>query len=170
MKKRLLICFIAVFMLFGCNKDNQHIAKKEKFDPAAFMKEADKHGMEWYLSSVSKLKPEEAAKLEEYNKKIEAEKEAKLTETMTSMLANAKTKESVNDEGQKVIEYTMVNTIDHDIDWFQLAWQEGGGENVSDTADNVKKGQTFKLIVDPAFDKTLKDIDMSTIKLTSSEG
>jgi cysteine synthase len=63
--------------------------------------------MDWYLASVSKLTPDQAAKLEAYNK----EQDAKHQQDLKLILENAATKESVNNEGQKVIEYTMKNTL-----------------------------------------------------------
>ena len=56
--KILLIGLMVVGLLVGCAKDNtnkdvaekkpkQEVAKKDSFDPAAFMEESKKHGMEW---------------------------------------------------------------------------------------------------------------------------
>jgi hypothetical protein len=168
--KKILICMFAIVLLVGCGKEQvkedtvKEETKQDEFNPEAFLKEAEKHGFEWYVAESAKLTPEEISELEKY----QADQEAKELEAYQSILDNAKTKESVNDEGQKVIEYTMVNTSGHDKEFFQLHWVEGEDENVSETADNVKDGQEFTLIVDPAFDKTLDDIDLSTLSLTGS--
>ncbi|ALC92047.1 hypothetical protein AM500_21305 [Bacillus sp. FJAT-18017] len=182
MSKKLMVTGIILSSLIfaGCSKENPEQAaaeekpkagqeqtegKSQDFNPEEFVKEAGKHGMEWYIAEVAKLKPEEISQLEEYQKELEAKKLA----TYEEILKGAETKEATNDEGQKVIEYKMVNKFDHDFQFFQLAWTEGDGENYSQTADNVRAGQPFTLIVDPAFDKTLNDIDLSTLSLTGSE-
>jgi hypothetical protein len=155
--KILLIGLMVVGLLVGCAKDNtnkdvaekkpkQEVAKKDSFDPAAFMEESKKHGMEWYFASVSKLTPEQAEELEKYN----TEQENKQGEALKNILDNA-TKKEVISQGEKNIEYTMVNTLGHDVKWFQLYYSnkadtsEGGWG--SETADNVKNGQEFKLHV-----------------------
>jgi hypothetical protein len=176
MKKLIVLVFAAILLVACSSKENteqkkekvdtvKEETKKEDFNPEEFLKEAKKHDLEWYVAESAKLKPEEISELEKYR----ANQEAKEQEAYQSILEHAKTKESVNDEGQKVIEYTMVNTLGHDASFFQLQWKEGTDENVSQTADNVKDGQEFVLTVDPAFDKTLDDIDLSSLSLTGSQ-
>ena len=161
---------IAIALLVGCSKEEfkedtvKEESKQDEFNPEAFLKETEKHGFEWYVAEAAKLTPDEISILEKY----QAEQEAKELEAYQSILDNAKTKEFVNDEGQKVIEYKMVNTFGHDKEFFQLQWLEGVDQNYSQPVDNVKDGQEFTLIVDPAFDKTLDDIDLSTLRLTGS--
>lgn len=176
--KKLLSSVFAISLLVGCSVEEakEDVAKSEvkedvdvskegtkqtDFNPEEFVKEAEKHSLEWYIAETEKLTPEEIAELENY----QADLEAKELELYQSILENAKTMESVNEEGQKVLEYKMVNTLGRDVEFFQLQWVEGSVENVSQTADMVKDGQEFTLIVDPASDKTLDDIDLSTLSL-----
>lgn len=175
----LLISLFAIALLVGCAKDEvksevktkevktetaKEETKQEEFKPEEFLKEAEKHSFEWYVAETAKLSPDDIAELEEY----QAEQEAADQEALQTMLQGAETKESTNDEGQKVIEYKMVNTLGHDVEFFQLQWVEGGNENVSEPSEKVKDGEEFTLIVDPAFDKTLEDIDLTTLSLTGS--
>ncbi|MEH7093921.1 hypothetical protein [Neobacillus vireti] len=172
--KKLLSIMIVLGLLVGCNKEEvkgtvkkdtvKEENKQEKFNPEAFLKEAKKHDIEWYVAESAKLTKKEIAELEKYK----ADQDAKEQEAYKTILQTAKTKESVNDEGQKVIEYEMVNTLGHDADFFQLQWKEGSEDNYSQPSEKVKDGQVFKLIVDPAFDKSLDDIDLNTLKLTGS--
>jgi hypothetical protein len=176
--KRILISMFVIALLAGCTQPNdeaESVAKEaapvkertkqqEEFSPEAFLKEAENHSYEWYVAEASKLTPEQIEELE----KFQAEQEAIDIETYQKMVDAAETKESVDEEGQKVIEYTMVNILGRDVEWFQLQWVEGGNENVSEASETVKDGEAFTLIVNPAFDKTLDDIDLSSLKLTGS--
>lgn len=176
--KKLIISIVAIGILVGCNKEETTVVKQEErvaeqkqeetFDPAEFLKEAENHDLEWYIASVSKLTPEQAEELEIFKEKYETEQEQIKINKFKSMLDNAKIKEFVNDEGQKNLEYTMINTLGYDVEWFQFSWMEAGGENVSEATDLIKSNQEFKLIVDPSFDATLDEIDLATLKLNSS--
>lgn len=177
--RELLISLFAITILVGCSKEEVKTEaktevvkteaakegdKQKDFNPEEFLKEAEEHSFEWYVAETAKLSPEEIAELEEY----QAEQEAADQEALQTMLQGAETKESTNDEGQKVIEYKMVNTLGHDVEFFQLQWVEGGNENVSEPSGKVKDGEEFTLMVDPAFDKSLEDIDLTTLSLTGS--
>lgn len=172
--RKLLISIFTIALLAGCAKEEaksevkagpaKEETKQENFSPEAFLKEAENHSFEWYVAEASKLNPKQIEELEKY----QAELETMELESYQKILEAAETKESVNEEGQKVIEYKMVNTLGRDVESFQLQWIEGESPNVSEASDLVKDGEVFTLIVDPAFDKTLDDIDLSSLNLTGS--